>query len=359
MILQLCHGKVIPEYSSAYSKRCYSLFKDSRIMSIGGLSYLDKSNDRAAQYHDYLLMAMSYLRGNRSFEILLSQGRYLRKKYFNDALNEIEKNKIIVFEGPWQYRLFKDYLNNKVIIYDAHNVEYLLRQNNIYQNYVKGIEHEILKKSDIVISLSRRDIDNFVNIYSVDKEKIYYVPLTLSGEFKYNGINSNYIVFIGSMYEPNIRALEFINDIAGDINMDFYIIGSVSSHKLKNKRRNLRLLGMLPEEEKDKILCNALFAINPVPSGSGRNLKILDYLSHGLPVITTETGLNGYEQYNIKEAVIVSDLKDFKENIIKLMNDKNLIKSMSSLSHKVFINIMNAEGSLTGDDIIKDVLKFY
>ncbi len=356
-ILQLCHGRIIPEYSSAYAKRCNSLFNNSRIMSIGGLVYRDKSYNRVTQYHSYLLMISSYLNGNRSFEIFLSQNRHVRKRYFNDVLNEIKKSDVIVFEGPWQYSIFKDYIDDKFIVYDAHNVEYLLRKNNIYQSYVMEIEANLLKNADVIISLSKKDIENFVNIYNIKRDKIYYVPLTVLKKFDYNGINSNYIVFIGSMYEPNIKALDFINDIAGNIDIDFYIIGSVSSHKLRNKKKNVKLLGLVPEDEKNKILSNALFAINPVPTGSGRNLKMLDYISHGLPVITTEPGLNGYEQYNIGKTVIVSGINDFKNNIIKLLNNKELIKSMSNASFDLFSMIINEENSYSADDIIENLMK--
>ena len=36
-------------------------------------------------------------------------------------------------------------------------------------------------------------------------------------------------------------------------------------------------------------------AINPVMTGAGTNLKLLNAMAHGLPVISTEFGARGYE----------------------------------------------------------------
>jgi hypothetical protein len=54
-------------------------------------------------------------------------------------------------------------------------------------------------------------------------------------------------------------------------------------------------------------------ALNPVTQEGGTNLKILDYLAHGLPVISTEFGMRGYD--DLRRFVTLCDLKDFAEEL--------------------------------------------
>jgi hypothetical protein len=56
-------------------------------------------------------------------------------------------------------------------------------------------------------------------------------------------------------------------------------------------------------------------ALNPIFQGSGTSLKVLDYLANGLPVITTEFGMRGYE--DLKSFVTLSDENSFAQKILE------------------------------------------
>jgi len=56
-------------------------------------------------------------------------------------------------------------------------------------------------------------------------------------------------------------------------------------------------------------------ALNPVFSGSGTNIKILDYLNHDLPVISTDFGMRGYD--DLKAFVKICKLNEFAREINK------------------------------------------
>ena len=56
-------------------------------------------------------------------------------------------------------------------------------------------------------------------------------------------------------------------------------------------------------------------AINPVTQGSGTSLKILDYLMHNWPVISTEFGMRGY--HDLRPFVTISDLDGFADTILR------------------------------------------
>jgi glycosyltransferase involved in cell wall biosynthesis len=72
----------------------------------------------------------------------------------------------------------------------------------------------------------------------------------------------------------------------------------------------MRLLGVLSEAEKIVVLNASDIALNPVTSGSGSNLKLLEYIAYSIPVITTPFGLRGYALKH-KEHLLVADVEAF------------------------------------------------
>ena len=58
---------------------------------------------------------------------------------------------------------------------------------------------------------------------------------------------------------------------------------------------NLQLLGVIDEGLKLTLLSVASVALNPMTTGSGTNLKMLDYLAAGVPVVSTAVGVRGLE----------------------------------------------------------------
>ncbi|MGC8681371.1 MAG: hypothetical protein ACP5R3_02580, partial [Thermoplasmata archaeon] len=176
-IIQLSHGRIYPPYSSAYSMRVHQIFNDQdrKILSVGGFFIRDKKIGYIEQYRSLILTALSVIKGNRSFEIFISQKKFLRKKFIKRSRELINVSDIIVFEGPWLYPLFKNDLKNKFVVYDAHNIEYLLRKNNIYEEYVKSIEGELAKRADVIFTVTKEDYENLMKLYNI-YDKIYLIP---------------------------------------------------------------------------------------------------------------------------------------------------------------------------------------
>lgn len=354
-ILQVAHGKIIPEYSSAYSLRCHSLINgmERKILSVAGAIFKDEKFGYAEQYRSLLLTGLSFIKGNRSLEIYISKGKYLRKKYLDRMRKLVESSDIIIFEGPWQYPLVKNILTNKLIIYDAHNVEYSLRAGNKYQGDCKNIEGDLLSRSDIVFSVTKKDIEKFIELYEVNKEKIFFAPHEINlSTTEWKGEDSKSIVFIGSVYSPNNTALNHIVKLANQYpQFTFEIIGSAKPTK-SSKLKNLVYHGVVDDLRKDEIMTKCFLALNPVTEGSGRNLKMVDYLAHGLPIISTPIGVRGFEDYNIKDVIIVSDIDHFGMNIEKLSEDREKVKEMSKSSRILYEEISRTENTIDPDEII-------
>lgn len=334
-LLQLAHGKILPSYSSAYSLRCtryISGIQNRILMSVGGLVFRDRVENQNEQYHSLFLSAISFFKSGRMFEINLSNGRYLRRKYSRLVSRRIKQTEIVIFEGPWQFKLFKEHLDGKIVVYDAHNVETNLRKTDAWEEFTRKLEGELIERADLIITVTEEDSNEFSRIFGVSEDKLLCVPEGfVPTDKKWRGFDTNNLVFIGSAYLPNIRAAERILDYAPSLpEFSFEIIGSVcDALKRKQIPKNVKLLGLVSEEEKEDVLRNALFGINPVEIGSGRNLKMNDYISHGVPILTTEVGSRGFEP-EIKELFYIFSAENFPEVIRSLIIDRTNLYEISN-----------------------------
>ena len=104
-------------------------------------------------------------------------------------------------------------------------------------------------------------------------------------------------VFFGSWHPPNLDAAEFLIEIA-PLLPDVLIL-SVGHHGAAFTNwilpPNLVFPGKVPTGAKDRLLAVADVALNPMRIGSGTNLKLLEMLGAGVPVVSTPFGTRGID----------------------------------------------------------------
>jgi glycosyltransferase involved in cell wall biosynthesis len=115
-------------------------------------------------------------------------------------------------------------------------------------------------------------------------------------------------VFVGSAHMPNVDSATFIvNELAPAFpDVTFHIIGSVC-HAFSNvSAPNVRCWGVLDDAKKSEVMRGSVFALNPMFSGGGSNIKLADYLAHGLRVVSTPFGIRGYPE-DVRNFVTVAE----------------------------------------------------
>lgn len=104
-------------------------------------------------------------------------------------------------------------------------------------------------------------------------------------------------VFFGSWHPPNLDAVELLAEVARQL-PDVLVL-SVGHHGQAFLHRitppNLVFTGMVTTSAKDRLLGAADVALNPMRLGSGTNLKLLEYLAVGVPVVSTPFGARGID----------------------------------------------------------------
>ncbi|MGN6695641.1 MAG: glycosyltransferase family 4 protein [Aquihabitans sp.] len=104
-------------------------------------------------------------------------------------------------------------------------------------------------------------------------------------------------VFFGSWHPPNLDAVELLIEVAERVPST--LILSVGHHGLAFQGRivpsNIVFPGRVSTRTKDLLLGAADVALNPMRTGSGTNLKLLEYLAVGTPVVSTAFGARGID----------------------------------------------------------------
>lgn len=98
---------------------------------------------------------------------------------------------------------------------------------------------------------------------------------------------------------------------------------------------NVGMLGLVSEEEKNRVFSIVDFALNPMMSGSGTNLKMFDYMSAGIPIITTEFGTRGIED---KQHFIISETDEMYKAVqnFQLKTKDERVKAAREYVEKTF-----------------------
>lgn len=248
---------------------------------------------------------------------------------------------------------------NILIVYDAYNVEsdfvkesffinskYSKYERLIVYNYTYLFEKIVGKYiANYITVVSEKDKSIFVKKYGINPTKITVIPSGCRfSEFEYNELDQEKmknklnisseiisIIFHGSyLHPPNKKAFEnIIYYIAPFFEIKYpqvlFLIGGSGCPKFHKK--NVRSLGFL--DDLPRIISIADIAIVPLNNGAGTKLKIFDYFCAGVPVISTEKGIEGIDAKNGENVIIVEDVNiDFVNSIIYLINNKSTGKKI-------------------------------
>jgi glycosyltransferase involved in cell wall biosynthesis len=264
---------------------------------------------------------------------------------------------IIQIEHPWQFKYAYNIKPEETpIILNGQNVEYdLIKQiakGVLRDKIIKTVwkkEKFAVENADVVFMVSEEDKDRTHELYNISKSKIHVVPngtnipkniLNYKDKEKikekYGFKNKKLILFVGSAYLPNIEAVNKIIEISNSLkhlnNVLFLVVGRVGE-LFSHKKYNTIVFTGLVEDVTDYFKM-ADIAINPMLSGSGTNIKMLEYMAYGLPIITTEIGARGLDIENKKHAVICG-IDEFPYWIEELSNNEDLRTKLGTSARKL------------------------
>jgi glycosyltransferase involved in cell wall biosynthesis len=270
----------------------------------------------------------------------------------------VPKADILVFSHPWVYPLTAHLLDRprQLLVYDAHNFEGFLRAELLddgavgteIAKHVVATEFGLAQKAGLVAVCSKEDGALFGDMYGVPETRIHIVP---NGVFSRKltpptpaerasardafSLHGQSALFLGSGYGPNLQAARFVVEhLAPELpDTCFLLCGGVADSAEIDQLRtsappNVRFVGTLSEENKQRWLHAADVAINPMFSGSGTNIKMFDFLAAGLPTLATPVGARGIDPGN-PPSFLVAEPERFVAVLADLLADQSLTAVMA------------------------------
>jgi glycosyltransferase involved in cell wall biosynthesis len=270
----------------------------------------------------------------------------------------------VIISHPWVYKYVPRRADQK-LIYDAHNCEYAVKQQILGDTAagkklvadVLELERQLCRDADLIFACSNQDADQFVALYGIARDKIVLVPNGVDVEgiqppspMEREGARRDFgvsrekpvLIFIGSGYAPNTEAAAFlVNEIARRLpNCAVVIAGSVRDSYMASHgasaAENVIWLGTIDVERRLSLYHAADVALNPMFSGSGTNLKMLDYFAAGLPVVSTPAGARGLDV--TPDECLVCSGEQFSSRIQELLTDSALRERMGANARRLAVD---------------------
>jgi len=256
---------------------------------------------------------------------------------------------IVILSHPYLYTEAQQLGGTHIIIYDAHNVEYDLHRQILPASLssllddIQQAEQSACEQSKMIAACSQGDGRRLACLYNVSGEKFIIIPngadietipfVSYEQRQLYKAarnINQPWGIYMGSSFPPNLQAAGKVVEIAAQLpEVRFLLIGSVcEAFTNRTLPGNVTPLGIITEQEQHQIFSVADVALNPVQSGSGTNLKMLEYMAAGIPVVTTLVGARGISEIDGRYFRI-SECEGMPAYILDLLNNPSLAASLA------------------------------
>jgi len=275
--------------------------------------------------------------------VIVSLASHFERGYRAIVAELAARSDIVVHEFPFLYRHARK-RPEQLLVYDAHNVEFDLQRGmlrgplgRVLSVYVKRLEAMICRDADVIFATSEDDRRRLVELYRVSPDKVFVAPngvdvaavrCVSDGEREAAkrrlGLEGHdVLLFVGSFHPPNIEAVEaLIATVTPRLPAAVVIVIGNVTRALAADRipPNMICLGRVSDAAKAILLAATDVALNPMSSGSGTNLKMIEYLAAGLPVVTTPVGARGLDVVSGQHA-LVAPIEGFTAAIERLLGD--------------------------------------
>ena len=205
-------------------------------------------------------------------------------------------------------------------------------QSKTYLSY----ERELWQASSLILTVTRRLRDQIRALEPQLADRIVHWPVPVDVQLPIDGESPTgaEVLYLGTVrYPTNLTGLRwFIKNCWPKVleavpEATFHVAGK-GSELLNVNDDSIHLHGYVDDPRPLYARANAL--VVPLFSGSGIRVKILDSVSHGVPVVTTTVGHAGLEITENQEVLVANDADRFAEHLIKLLRDPGYASGISN-----------------------------
>lgn len=259
---------------------------------------------------------------------------------------------LVILAEPYLLPVLQRSPRHVPFIYDAYNVEHSLKasalatssQRATLLDQVERIERAAVTESMAVVACSAADAVDLASTYNRSRAAFAVIPngtrirKTVPTAAERARAEQRWLaryrrdapgetvehlaVFFGSWHPPNLDAAELLIEIAPSLpNVLFLSCGSHGSYFANRALpHNVVFAGPVGSQAKEALLACAGVALNPMRTGSGTNLKLVEYLDSATPVVSTPFGARGVAVEDGRDLLLASP-ENFANAIREVFGD--------------------------------------
>lgn len=246
-------------------------------------------------------------------------------------------------------RIVRRYQKNARTIYDAYNVNSRLAMVSVEKGESSMEEYEVIREAestltkyvDAVFTCSEQDLSQLIDMNEGRLKGVVIPNGTVIGDGGSGdqpGILTNDILFCGSLdYLPNREGLLwFCREVLPHLvqkkpSVRVMVVGKGDpGEELTAALKHDAIVFYGRVERVSDYYRQAALAIVPLLSGSGTRLKLLEAMGNRVAVVSTTIGAEGINYTDGKNISIADDGMAFAEAIIKLLDNRDWIRTMAN-----------------------------
>ncbi len=217
------------------------------------------------------------------------------------------------------------------------------------------IEKALFRMADVSFTPSMHEEQVIRERFNV--KDVVTLPLYICTDIELTGRsqpNNRELVFVGSFdHQPNSDALEwFVKDILPTVcervpGVVFHVVGKNPPEAVVNQQcEGIVFHGYLSDEDLEQLLDQAYMMVVPLRFGAGVKGKVIDALRKGLPLASTNCGLEGIE--NVGQVVSGYDQAEaFADEILRLFDlDAKQYSELSVKMKSIIASAFSKEAAL-------------
>lgn len=241
-----------------------------------------------------------------------------------------------------------EYIHNikaPITVLSEHNVETEIWENystvcnwlikpfvKINAHRMRKYESEALGRFDYVFATTERDKNNLLALNPKANVRVMHPYSCFDIVKDENSVKkvNNRILFVGSFgWYPNQNAALFLICEVMPVlrtlkeGVELYLVGKDPTQEMLNyakEHEDIIVTGRVESTDEYYQKCD-LF-INPIDDGSGVNIKMLEAMGKGIPIVSSKFGLRGFQHIEEGIVSVFSDAGECAQTIERLLNDE-------------------------------------
>lgn len=223
---------------------------------------------------------------------------------------------------------------------------FVLRSARLLKEYEKAA----FLSADGVLACCEADKDKFLQLVPESNVAVMpsYVKFERVKTFKDIQSENHTILFIGSFsWRPNQSAANYLIDKVMPLlreeckDCKLYLVGKAPTEEMNRKadgHDDIVITGLV--DSVDPYIRMADVFVNSVEYGSGINIKVIEAMGKGIPVVSTEFGARGLNVVSGRDILLFNTPETCVRQLIRLFEDKELSNRISDSARERYLEFI-------------------